>query len=37
MMNIKAGVLLDESLNYVHLVFASSEVLGYILDLNYEN
>ena len=30
------GVLLDENLNYVHLVFASTEVLGYILDLNYE-
>lgn len=30
------GVLLDEDLNYVHLVFASTEVLGYILDLNYE-
>lgn len=30
------GLLLDEHLNYVHLVFASSEVLGYILNLNYE-
>lgn len=30
------GLLLDEDLNYVHIVFASTEVLGYILDLNYE-
>lgn len=31
------GVLLDENLSYVHIIFASSEVLGYILNLNYED
>lgn len=30
------GVLLDEDLNYVHIVIVSSQVLGYILDLKYE-
>jgi len=27
------GLLLDEELNYVHLVFASNEVLNYIMTL----
>ena len=30
------GVLLDENLNYVHLVFVSKEVLWYILNLKGE-
>lgn len=29
--NMHAGVLLDETLNYVHLSFVSTEVLDYIL------
>jgi hypothetical protein len=30
------GVLLDESLNYVHIVFATNEMMNYLLNLKYE-
>ena len=31
--DLHMGVLLDENLNYVHIVFVSTEVLWYILNL----
>lgn len=34
--DLHMGVLLDETLNYVHIVFVSREVLWYILNLKGE-
>jgi hypothetical protein len=34
--DLHMGVLLDENLNYVHIVFVSREVLVYILNLKGE-
>jgi hypothetical protein len=31
------GVLLDENLNYVHMVFATFEMMNYSINLKYEN